>query len=149
MYSIGDEAALCPNCRSRNVHWRNRRPYDVIFTWMRYFADAFLSMIFSRGATTTMGPTVGGQPYVSDVLRSRIDVKEYDPARSMYEMNVGLTTARRFWRCPDCRQKGQVFSGIDDALTEGRAGLASMEDEITGGFGSVSRPVDRDGLSDN
>ena len=145
MYSIGDEAALCPNCRSRNVRWRNRRPYDVIFTWMRYFADAFLSMIFSRGAT----PTIGGR-YGSDrVLRSQASARQYSLARGIYESKIGLTTAARFWRCPDCKQKGQVFSGIDGALTEGRAGLASMEDEITGSLGGVGTPVDRDGLSND
>jgi hypothetical protein len=145
MYSIGDEAVLCPNCRLRNVRWRNRRLYDVVFTWMRYFADAFLSMIFSRGAT----PTIGGR-YGSDaVLRSVASAELYDRARTAYEMKIGLTTADRFWHCPDCRQKGQVFSGIDDALTEGREALASMEDGITGGLGSVSTPVDRDGLSND
>jgi predicted RNA-binding Zn-ribbon protein involved in translation (DUF1610 family) len=144
MYSIGDEAALCPNCGSRNVRWRNRRFYDVILTWLRYFADAFLSMIFSRGAT----PTVG-MPYGDRVLQSRVSAELYKRARSAYEMKIGLTTAVRFWRCPECKQKGQVFSGIDDALTEGRTALASVEDEITGGLGSVSTPVDRDGLSDN
>ena len=144
MYSIGDEAALCPSCRSRNVRWRNRRPYDVIFTWVRYFADAFLSTIFSRGATPTIGMRYGDR-----VLRSQASAELYKRARSAYEMRIGLTTADRFWRCPDCKQKGQVFSGIDEALTEGRAALASMEDDIRGGLGSVSTPVDRDGLSDD
>jgi hypothetical protein len=67
----------------------------------------------------------------------------------MYEMKVGLITASRFWRCPDCKQKGQVFTDLDAALTTGRAGLASIEDQVVGNLGGVSDPIDRDGLSDN
>jgi hypothetical protein len=149
MYSMGDQVSVCPLCGSRNVRWRNRRFYDVIFTWLRYGVENTLATVLTRGATTATGPAAGREPYVSDVLRSRIEVEEYGPARRMYEEKIGLTTARRFWRCPDCRQKGQVFAGIDDTLTGGRATLASMEDEITGGLGSASTPVDRDGLSND
>ena len=148
MDSIASPPVPCPNCGFRNVRWRNRRFYDVILTWLRYGVDNTLATVFSRGATTTTGTVAGREPYVSNVLRSRIEAEEYDPARRMYEEKVGLTTARRFWRCPDCKKKGQVFTELDDALTTGRAGLASIEDQVVGRLGGVSDPIDRDGLSD-
>jgi hypothetical protein len=37
------------------VGWRNRRPYDVVFTWMRYFADSIPAAILSRKTFDTGG----------------------------------------------------------------------------------------------
>ena len=140
MDSVAREPVPCPNCGSRNVRWRNRRPYDVLLTWARYFADTVLSVIFTRGAQPALG-------YGSDHhARSEIFALRYRRQRAAYEASVGLTTADRFWRCPDCKQRGQVFCGLDTQLTSLRADLASTEDRIVGDLGSVSNPVDRDGL---
>ncbi len=148
--------APCPNCGSTNVRWRNRRLYDFVFTWTRFAADTVLSTIFVGGAS---GRTTGGvsSPYVAGSasphvpewqLRNQPWAIQYNQQRSMYEAKVGLAVAKRFWRCPDCRQKGQVFSGLDETLTTDRAALASMEDRIVGDLGSISNRVDRDGIPD-
>lgn len=134
----------CPNCGSTNARWRNRRLYDFVFTWTRFAADTVLSTLFVRGAS----PTADSRYVPEWQLGSQAESWSYQRRRAAYESKVGLAVAKRFWRCPDCRQKGQVFSGLDETLTTDRAALASMEDRIVGDLGSIGSRVDRDGIPD-
>jgi hypothetical protein len=137
MDSIASEPVPCPNCGSRKARWRNRRPYDILFTWLRSFADASLATILGGGWARSAGRRYSAPDEV------------YDRARAAYELKVGFVTAARFWRCPDCKQRGQIFSGLDDVLSTRRAHLASIENGIRGHLGGIGDPVDRDGIPDD
>jgi hypothetical protein len=81
----------CPICNSVNVRWRGRRPYDVPLTWSRHFIE----MLFSSTMAST--PRRSARVY-----RERL-------VGELLEARTGGRTATAFWRCPDCRNKGDVF----------------------------------------
>jgi hypothetical protein len=49
-------------------------------------------------------------------------------------------TALRFWRCPDCHQKGQTFKNLDGVVGE-RERLAGLEGEIDPLLGAADYPI--------
>jgi hypothetical protein len=76
---------LCPNCGSTNVRWRNRRFYDVLFTWC---AEAFYnSAVWSNDGCALI----------------------YQVPPETYPQAVRYDTPHRFWRCLDCRRRGDEF----------------------------------------
>ena len=85
----------CPNCGSRNVRWRKRRWYDGPLN--------FLETMFS-GATSMR--TDDG---ISAMERSGMD-PSFMRQRGIDEQHrkMGRHTAELFWRCPDCRLKGEA-----------------------------------------
>jgi hypothetical protein len=86
----------CPICNSTAVRWRGRGAHDVVFTGLRYIVELFASIIQgSPGSRMRYRATWG------DVRGNYRD--------EMREARTGWKTARWFWRCPDCHQKGQVW----------------------------------------
>ncbi len=79
----------CPICGSRNVRWRARRWSDFVLTFLAYLAN----MSWLSGSSLRWGyRDVGGE------VRQQV-----------VEERTGLKTARYFWKCPDCRNKGSIF----------------------------------------
>ena len=129
------EAVPCPNCGSGNVRWRRRRFYDVILTYARYLADVVVSTLFGMGQTRIAG---GGSHSAG---RANLQALAYSESRQFYESRMGTKTASRFWRCPDCRKKGQVFDRL--------RGAVKLGDSIVGSGGDVTGnvsggPINRD-----
>ena len=86
----------CPNCQSRNVKYRKRRWYDGPLN----FVETMLS-----GATVIR--TNDGIP---PMAHSYMDAK-YMEQRQVQEHRkiLGRKTAELFWKCPDCKSKGETF----------------------------------------
>lgn len=94
MVMIDTTTQPCPVCDSTNIRWRGRRLYDVPLTWARHFVE-MLNMGASRQA---MG-----------MRRSRYaDYPTHVRAEAL-QGRTGLRTATRFWRCRDCKNRGEVF----------------------------------------
>ena len=105
---------LCPLCNSSDVAWRQRRPADIVATWVRYVTDfVFLSA------------TKGGQLEKAGGLHSYTyrDTKTFDaPNRSdvqdsfkhSNDMHRATATPRLYWRCRNCGNKGEVY---DESVT--------------------------------
>jgi ssDNA-binding Zn-finger/Zn-ribbon topoisomerase 1 len=85
---------ICPNCGSKNVRWRNRRWYDGPLN--------FLETMFT-GATA-----IRTDEGISAMERSAMD-SSFMRQRGIDEQRreMGRRTAELFWRCPDCRLKGE------------------------------------------
>jgi hypothetical protein len=85
----------CPICDSANVRWRGRRLYDVPLTWSRWFVEMFtLNLIRSTSPRRVYrGPAT---------VRRQLQQEHL-------EAQTGRKTATRFWRCPDCKNHGEVF----------------------------------------
>ena len=83
----------CPLCNSTRVRVRGRRVYDVPLTWARHFTEVLFSGLMSSGK------------------RSRRPVAEYRQRlrAEILEANTGGRTPTRFWRCPECKHKGEIF----------------------------------------
>jgi hypothetical protein len=80
---------VCPNCGSPRVHWRKRRFYDVVFTWLA-------AGLLSAGAYGDYDET-----YMPAVYN--------DIGRQLDDASVNWTTPQRFWKCPDCGQRGDEY----------------------------------------
>jgi hypothetical protein len=86
----------CPNCQSRNVKWRKRRWYDGPLN----FVETMLT-----GATvmkTNDGISPMSYSYSNTRYLEKRQVDEYRKIR-------GRPTAELFWKCPDCKCKGEAF----------------------------------------
>ena len=81
------EIDACPNCGAQGVHWRRRRFYDVVFTWLG-------AGMLSSGAYSQYDDTYWPQPY------------EYNQSLLSEDLWV---TPRRFWKCRDCKQCGEEY----------------------------------------
>jgi predicted RNA-binding Zn-ribbon protein involved in translation (DUF1610 family) len=126
---------VCPNCGSANVRWRRRRPYDFVFTYVRWLIDLVAGR--SLGATRA---TDLSAPYSERGSEVRVKATRYAVERTAYEERVGTMTAARFWRCPDCRQEGQVFEKLEGVIEE-RERLAGMQNEIAGKLAVINDPI--------
>jgi hypothetical protein len=91
--SATGQALPCPICNSTHVRWRGRRVYDVPLTWARHFTEVLYSGTMSSGMARQRS---AGQ------YRERLQGQ-------ILEANTGGRTATRFWRCPECRHKGEVY----------------------------------------
>lgn len=131
-------AQVCPDCGSEAVRWRKRRIYDVVFTYLRYFADTIAGTVF--GST---GASVPGSGYSERTNEGRVAAAKYREERKLYEDRVGSMTASRFWKCRQCGHDGQVFGDIDNVL-QTRARLESLEGTVSRNLGSVNRPIGGD-----
>ena len=69
----------------------------------------------------------------------------YATVRDIYEFNTGMAVARTYWKCRECKQRGQEFDNLEQLLAP-RAQISEIEDGIAARHGAVSYPVDRDGL---
>jgi hypothetical protein len=125
----------CPNCGSENVRWRTRRWYDVVFTYLRYAMDLTAGTLFGAGRTSTVAGPVSER-----AARAHLDATQYRIERGVYEDRAGTMTARRFWKCRECRQKGQVFDGVE-RVTRARERLGELEEDIISNLGSVGSPI--------
>ncbi len=125
----------CPNCGSPDGRWRRRRIFDVVLTWIRYAADNALGRFFGANKST-----VAGGAYSERADEARLDALRYSTERRIYETRVGTTTAVRFWKCPACRKKGEVFDEPAD-LIAGRDHLVELEADIGDNLGAVSEPI--------
>ncbi len=67
----------------------------------------------------------------------------YEYERRLFDERMSFRTAKRFWRCPACRNSGQEFGDAGEAE---RKQLVALEDEIELQGGAVSDPVNREGL---
>lgn len=86
----------CPNCNSRNVQFRKRRWYDGPLN----FIETMLT-----GATvmkTNDGISPMAHSYMDARFMEQRQVQEYKRIR-------GRPTAELFWKCPDCKSKGEAF----------------------------------------
>lgn len=126
----------CPNCGSRNARWRKPRPLDVPLTWGAFMIDFVLGGAGRDRATAL--PYGPGMPADSGTTATYGELKE------RFDMKVGLKVPEAFWRCPDCRKKGEVRDlaslGADIALISGMESAVSAEgggvsDSIHGGGG--------------
>ena len=121
------QTAPCPSCGSTNVRWRRRRVSDVVLTHARYLADLVLSTLFGMGQTRIAG---GGSHAAG---RANLQALAYSESRQFYESRMGTKTASRFWKCPDCRKKGQVFGAIGSTV--------SLDGTLVGPGGEVTGNV--------
>jgi hypothetical protein len=92
-------------------------------------------MLFGGSGTTVVGPSASER-----ATEARLEGLEYYEERELYEGRVGTMTAFRFWKCPDCHQKGQVFDNLDGVLGE-RERLVGLEGEIGTNLGAVNHPI--------
>jgi hypothetical protein len=76
----------CPNCSSSRVRWRKRRFYDVILTWL-------VAGLLSSGMYAQYDDMSWPSAY-------------YVAERPIENPSISWATPRRFWRCPDCGQRG-------------------------------------------
>ncbi len=132
------EVGPCPNCGSTNVRWRHRRFYDVILTYLRYLTDVTAGTLFGAGRTSIPGGS-GSQR----AAQAYLDAAQYRQERTIYESRAGTMTAKRFWKCPDCHEKGQVFEGVE-RIAGARERLGELESDITSNLGSVGSPISHD-----
>ena len=86
----------CPNCPSPYVRSRKRRWYAGPLT----FVETMLS------GATVMKTNDG----ISPMAHSYMDAK-YMEQRQVQEVQKirGRRTAELFWKCPDCKSKGEAF----------------------------------------
>jgi hypothetical protein len=77
--------------------------------------------------------------------RTAADVDSGTYYRDNYEDRIGLTTAKRFWKCNGCGREGSVFEGLDEAL-ETRRMMVGLEESLPEEFADGKPPSGRDGL---
>jgi hypothetical protein len=53
---------------------------------------------------------------------------------------MSAQTPRRFWKCSDCRENGEVF---DDLGEHDRAKLGALEDALEDQLGAAHDPIQR------
>jgi hypothetical protein len=100
----------CPNCGSEDVRWRGRRWYDVPLNFLRYIVEALLHTLgFGSKSPSQYAP----------------EFREALQHEKLYDDRMSAQTPRRFWRCPSCKQRGQVFDDLDEL---GRNTLAQTYD---------------------
>jgi hypothetical protein len=86
----------CPNCQSRNVRYRKRRWYDGPLN----FVETMLS------GATVMKTNDGIGPYAHSYMNARhMEERQVQEVRKIR----GRPTAELFWKCPDCKSKGETF----------------------------------------
>jgi hypothetical protein len=122
------QADPCPMCGSADVRWRGRRWYDVPLTWVRFIVVGPIEFVFAPKKRS-----FGGIGHTGEDLT-------YDAAREAYDDRMATATARRFWKCRACRNKGQVFADVGAEQLEH---LESIEDALAENKGGVERPVGR------
>jgi hypothetical protein len=85
----------CPECGSRNVRWRKRRWYDGPLNFIE-------TMLTGAG-------TIRTDDGIDPMARSGMD-SGFMRDRGVQETRrqMGRRTAELFWRCPDCKQKGEA-----------------------------------------
>jgi hypothetical protein len=85
----------CPECGSRNVRWRKRRWYDGPLNFIE-------TMLIGVG-------TIRTDDGIDPMARSGMD-PSFMRDRGIQETRrqMGRRTARLFWRCSDCNQKGEA-----------------------------------------
>lgn len=94
---FGRPIDVCPMCDFTDVRWRGRRPWDFVFTWMRWFAETMLQG-FAR-------------PKIILYRRSdlQLGIDDSGLREELREADTGLKTPKRFWKCRACKRKGHVF----------------------------------------
>ncbi len=133
-------APVCPGCGSKNVRWRKARPTDAVLNYLRFLADRLFS-------GSGMGASYGGTPSPSNPGPTMGTALEYGEMREVYEVEMGSKTAKAFWRCRDCGQKGQVYDNLDSFLGLTSA-MGETEDYLGESGGSVHKPIGREERSD-
>ncbi len=85
----------CPTCNSDRVRWRGRRIYDMPLTWTRASIEMMIGALQGgpRGKAASYSWQQVRGNYRSEIL----------------EANTGWKTARYYWRCQNCRNRGQIF----------------------------------------
>ncbi len=137
---------ICPECGSRNVRWRRSRPTDAVLNYLRFITDrAFggLDMVAITNVRTFRGGPgfAGDAPYAVDSA-----IRDHE-AREFFEVEAGSKTPSAFWRCLDCRKKGEVYDDIEKTL--GLAGeMGAEESYLEESGGSVHKPVGGQGQSE-
>lgn len=102
----GKRPEPCPECGSENVRWRGRRWYDVPLNFLRYLVEAFFHALgFGGKSSSDYAPEFG------EALQHQ----------KMYDDRMSAQTPRRFWRCPSCKQRGEIF---DDLAETSRGALS-------------------------
>jgi hypothetical protein len=85
----------CPECGSRNVRWRKRRWYDGPLNFVE-------TMLTGAG-------TIRTDDGIDPMARSGMDAGFMrDRGIQDTRRQKGRRTAELFWRCPDCKQKGEA-----------------------------------------
>jgi hypothetical protein len=108
-YAVTGKPDPCPNCGSEDARWRGRRWYDVALNFTRYVIEAFLHTLgFGAKSPSQYAPEF------SQALEHQ----------KMYDDRMSAQTPRRFWRCPSCKQRGEVF---DDLGEDGRSAQAEAQ----------------------
>jgi ssDNA-binding Zn-finger/Zn-ribbon topoisomerase 1 len=86
----------CPNCQSHNVQFRKRRWYDGPLN----FVETMLS------GATVMKTNDGISPMAHSYMNARhMEERQVQEVRKIR----GRPTAELFWKCPDCKSKGEAF----------------------------------------
>jgi hypothetical protein len=95
----------CPNCGSATAVWRKRRVQDFLFNWLRYFTDLLAGKALAAPRAFDRRGYSSGQG-----LSDHYYADAYEVATEVGEMDNGLRTADRFWRCPACGRHGEVYT---------------------------------------
>ena len=93
----------CPKCGSTRLHWRNRRFYDLVLTWL------------ATSLSSSMAWGDCDSPWL------------YDLPLEYYAQPPSLETPKRFWKCLDCLERGEQFeppAGIEETGVATKAGRA-------------------------
>jgi hypothetical protein len=109
-YAVTGKTDPCPNCGSQDVRWRGRRWYDIPLNFLRYIVEALLHTLgFGSKSPSQYAP----------------EFREALQHEKLYDDRMSAQTPRRFWKCPACKQRGEVF---DDLGELGRSTLAQTYD---------------------
>lgn len=93
----------CPICNSTSVRWRKRRIYDYAFTWTRAIINGLYEQTLGRSARTA--GSVDGM-HIDAALSHHI---EHELMREKLEADSCFKVGKRYWKCRDCKQRGQIF----------------------------------------
>ena len=77
-----------------NVKWRDRRFYDIPLTWTRHGIETLFIGLFTANARPR--------------YRSPRTIQSHMRVEAI-EAQTGSRTATSFWRCPECKQHGEVY----------------------------------------
>ena len=86
----------CPNCQSRNVSYRKRRWYDGPLN----FVETMLTGATVKRSNDGISPMA--QSYMDAGYMEKKQVEEH-------RRILGRRTAELFWKCPDCKSRGEAF----------------------------------------
>jgi DNA-directed RNA polymerase subunit M/transcription elongation factor TFIIS len=93
---MNNRRLTCPNCQSRSVMYRKRRWYDGPLNFIETMLTGASVMRTNDGIT----------PMAHSYMDPRFMERRQ---RDEFGRMMGRKTAELFWKCPDCKSKGEAF----------------------------------------